>query len=113
MPKLTKVCPECSASVNQICSRLVIDLFGLSNALFLDMLARFSSRLDMLLLGLSDALFNTSHSYNFFGDFTLQYVSNNCHPHKFVPMWHSAERFAPWCFIHDSGAWERAFICSH
>ena len=21
------------------------------------------------------------------------------HPHKFVPMWHSAERFAPWCFI--------------
>ena len=30
---------------------------------------------------------------------TLQYVPNYCHPHKFVPMWHSAERFAPWCFI--------------
>ena len=56
MPKLTKVCPECSVSVNRICSRLVVHLFGLSNALFLDMLVRFSSRLDMLLLGLSDAL---------------------------------------------------------
>ena len=29
----------------------------------------------------------------------LQYVPNCCHPHKFVPMWHSAKRFAPWCFI--------------
>ena len=29
----------------------------------------------------------------------LQYFPNCCHPHKFVPMWHSAERFAPWCFI--------------
>ena len=47
MPKLTKVCPKCSISVNRICSHLLIDLdsFGLSNALFLDMLARFSSRL--------------------------------------------------------------------
>ena len=57
MPKLTKVCPECSISVNRICSHLLIDLdsFGLSNALFLDMLAQYSSR---LLLGLSDALFH-------------------------------------------------------
>ena len=57
MPKLTKVCPECSVSVNRICSHLVIDLdsFGLSNALFLDMLVRFCSHLDILLLGLSDA----------------------------------------------------------
>ena len=52
MSKLTKVCP---VSVNRICSCLVIDSFGLST-LFLDMLARFSSHLDMLLLGLSDAL---------------------------------------------------------
>ena len=21
-----------------------------------------------------------------------------CHPQKIVAMWHSAERFAPWCF---------------
>ena len=24
---------------------------------------------------------------------------NYCHPHKFAPMWHSAEHFAPWCLV--------------
>ena len=24
---------------------------------------------------------------------------NNFHPHKFVPTWHFAERFAPWCLV--------------
>ena len=50
-----KVCPEYSVSVNRICSCLVAHRF-IWNDLFLDMLARFSSRLDVLLLGLSDAL---------------------------------------------------------
>ena len=73
------MCPECSVGVNRICSRLVIHSFGLSNALFLDMLVRFSSRLDMLLLGLSDALLHLIAILLLFtscinGDLTLQYV---------------------------------------
>ena len=79
------MCPECSVSVYQICSYVAIDSFGLSNALFLDMLARFSSCLDMLFLGLSDALLHLIAIF-LYGDFTLQYVSKYCHPKTFVPM---------------------------
>ena len=73
--------------MNWICSRLVIDSFGFSNALFLDMLARFSSRLAMLLLGLSDALLHLIAILLLFVvalmETVLQYVPNYCNPHKY------------------------------
>ena len=62
------------------------------------MLPRFSSRLDMLLLGLSDALLHPIAILLHQIMETLCYMQYP-HPQKFVPMWHSAERFAPWCFI--------------